>query len=127
MWGRIFRGMWRSGNRFMNDDSSSNPEILFEIVTPLGFCVRTTTEYWQFIVTVKHPIMINRLTEVQNTLSDPDEVRLSNTDAQVYLFYRNDGTKRWVCAVTRRLNGEGFLITAYRTSAIKEGEQLWQK
>ena len=51
----------------MNDDSSSNPEILFEIVTPLGFCVRTTTEYWQFIVTVKHPIMINRLTQVQNT------------------------------------------------------------
>jgi hypothetical protein len=111
----------------MNDDSSSNPEILFEIVTPLGFWVRTTAEYWQFIVTVKHPIMLNRLTEVQNTLSDPDEVRLSNTDAQVYLFYRNDGTKRWVCAVTRRLNGEGFLITAYRTSAIKEGEQLWQK
>jgi hypothetical protein len=110
----------------MSDDSS-NPETLFEVVTPLGFLVRTTAEYWQFIVTIKHPIMLNRLTDVQNTLSDPDEIRLSKMDSQVYLFYRDDGMKRWVCAVARRLNGEGFLITAYRTSAIKEGDLLWQK
>ncbi|NJP11177.1 MAG: hypothetical protein HC866_18290 [Leptolyngbyaceae cyanobacterium RU_5_1] len=71
--------------------------------------------------------MFNRLIDVQNTLSDPDELRLSKTDSQVYLFYREDGTKRWVCAVARRSNGEGFLITAYRTSAIKEGEVVWQK
>jgi hypothetical protein len=111
----------------MTDDSSSNSETLFEIVTPLGFSVRTTVEYWQFIVTIKHPIMLNRLTDIQNTLSNPDEIRLSKTEPQVCLFYRDDGTKRWVCAVARRLNGEGFLITAYRTSAIKEGESVWQK
>jgi hypothetical protein len=29
--------------------------------------------------------------------------------------------------VTKRLNGEGFLITAYRTSAIKEGIVTWRK
>lgn len=111
----------------MQNDSTSNAEILFEVATPIGFSVRTTTEYWQFIVTIKHPIMLNRLADVQATLSDPDEIRLSKTDAQVYLFYRDDGTKRWVCAVARRLNGEGFLITAYRTSAIKEGDLVWQK
>jgi hypothetical protein len=65
----------------MTDDFSSNSETLFEIVTPLGFSVRTTAEYWQFIVTIKHPIMLNRLTDVQNTLSNPDEIRLSKTDA----------------------------------------------
>jgi hypothetical protein len=111
----------------MTDDFSSNSETLFEIVTPLGFSVGTTAEYWQFIVTIKHPIMLNRLTDVQNTLSNPDEIRLSKTDTQVYLFYRDDGARRWVCAVARRLNGEGFLITAYRTSAIKEGDSVWQK
>jgi hypothetical protein len=111
----------------MTDDFSSNSETLFEIVTPLGFSVRTTAEYWQFIVTIKHPIMFNRLTDVQNTLSNPDEIRLSKTDSQVYLFYRDGGARRWVCAVARRLNGEGFLITAYRTSAIKEGDSVWQK
>ncbi len=30
-------------------------------------------------------------------------------------------------AVTRRLNDEGFLITAYQTDAIKEGESIWHK
>jgi hypothetical protein len=111
----------------MQNDSTSKAKILFEVATPIGFSVHTTTEYWQFIVTIKHPIMLNRLADVQATLSDPDEIRLSKTDAQVYLFYRDDGTKRWVCAVVRRLNGEGFLITAYRTSAIKEGDLVWQK
>jgi hypothetical protein len=111
----------------MQNDLPSNSEILFEVATPIGFSVRTTIEYWQFIVTIKHPIMLNRLADIQATLSNPDEIRLSKTDSQVYLFYRDDGAKRWVCAVTRRLNGEGFLITAYRTSAIKEGDSIWQK
>ncbi|UIE37319.1 DUF4258 domain-containing protein [Leptodesmis sichuanensis] len=111
----------------MQNDSTSSPEILFEVATPIDFSVRTTTEYWQFIVTIKHPAMLDRLVDVQNTLSNPDEIRLSKNDSQVYLFYRDDGTKRWVCAVARRLNGEGFLITAYRTSAIKEGESIWQR
>jgi len=45
----------------------------------------------------------------------------------VYLFYRLERPKRWLCAVAKRLNGEGFLITAYPTDAIKEGEQIWVK
>ncbi|WJI28450.1 DUF4258 domain-containing protein [Thermosynechococcus sp. B3] len=111
----------------MENDAIANAEILFEVTSPLGFFVRTTAEYWQFIVTIKHPVMGDRLADVQNTLSDPNEIRLSKADAQVYLFYRDDGAKRWVCTVAKRLNGEGFLITAYRTSVIKEGELLWQK
>jgi hypothetical protein len=71
--------------------------------------------------------MHNRLEDVQQTLSNPDEIRLSKSDAQIYLFYRGDGAKRWVCAVTKRVDETGFLITAYRTSAIKEGTVLWQK
>jgi hypothetical protein len=107
----------------MNDE----PEVLFEVVTPLGFSVRTTYEYWEFIVTVKHPAMQSHLAEVQEALNKPDEVRLSRTDPQIYLFYRKDGTKRWVCAVTKRLDNSGFLVTAYRTSAIKEGDLIWRR
>jgi hypothetical protein len=65
--------------------------------------------------------------DIQATLMNPDEVRLSKSDSQVFLFYRADGGKRWVCAVTKKLNGEGFLITAYRTGGIKEGTVIWQK
>ena len=102
-------------------------EILFSVETPLGFRVRTTVSYWTIITTIKHPVMLGREADVQATLRAPDEVRLSQTDEQIYLFYRFDGAKRWVCAVTKRLNGEGFLVTAYRTSGIKEGIHIWPK
>jgi len=34
---------------------------------------------------------------------------------------------RWICAVAKRLNEEGFLITTYLTDAMKEGEQIWSR
>lgn len=111
----------------MSDDALLSGEILFEVETPLGFSVRTTARYWELITTVKHPIMRDRLEAVRQTLRYPDEIHLSKGDAQVYLFYRADGQKRWVCAVTKRLDDTGFLVTADRTSAIKEGDVLWQK
>lgn len=101
--------------------------ILFEVETPIGFRVRTTVSYWELITTVKHPNMRGREADVQAVLSHPDETRLSQSDPQVYLFYRVDGEQRWVCAVSKRLKGEGFLITTYRTGAIKEGTVIWHK
>ncbi len=111
----------------MADDAPSNEKILFEVSTPLGFRIRTTVSHWELITTVKHPITRGREADTQATLNNPDEVRVSKSDTQVFLFYRTDGEKRWVCAVTKRLNGEGFLITAYRTDKIKEGTVIWQK
>jgi hypothetical protein len=104
-----------------------NDDIIFEVKTPVGFSVHTTAEYWQTIITIKHPVIRGREKDVKAALSDPDEVRLSKNDQQIYLFYRSDGAKRWVCAIARRLNGDGFLITAYRTSNIKEGIRIWPK
>lgn len=100
-------------------------DILFEVETPLGFRVRTTVRHWKLITTVKHPALQGREADVQATLCEPDEIRLSKSDPQIYLFYRADGEKRWVCTITKRLNGDGFIVTAYRTSNIKEGEHLW--
>ena len=111
----------------MSSDDLLSGELLFEIETPLGFAVRTTVSYWELITTVKHPIMRDKLEDVRQTLTSPNEIRLSKSDPQVYLFYRSDGQKRWVCAVTKRLGDTGFLMTAYRTSAIKEGDRLWPK
>jgi hypothetical protein len=108
-------------------NNSEKEAILFEVKTPLGFVVRTTVGYWNIISTVKHPIMQNRLGDVMQTLILPDEIRVSKNDEKVFLFYRGDGNKRWVCAVSKKLEIDGFLITAYRTSAIKEGILVWQK
>jgi hypothetical protein len=102
-------------------------ELLFEVDTPLGFSVRVSQSYWEFIVTVKHPTMAGMENEVQTTLREPEEVRRSRSDANVYLFYRKQNAQRWFCAVVRRLNGDGFLITTYPTDAIKAGETIWRQ
>lgn len=102
-------------------------DFLFEVMTPLGFQVRVTRDYWDLIVTVKHPAMKEREKDVIETLSNPMEIRESKSDPTVYLFYNPERTGRWVCAVTKRLNGEGFLITTYPTDAIKEGETIWHR
>jgi hypothetical protein len=102
-------------------------DILFEASTPLGFSVRVTRQYWELITTVKHPVMHARAADVQGTLQAPDEVRRSRSDASVFLFYRAERPGRWLCAVVKRLNNEGFLITTYLTDAIKEGQQLWSR
>jgi hypothetical protein len=101
--------------------------IFFEFSPPLGFRVRLTRGYWEFIVTVKHPVMRERATEVQDVLQTPDEVRQSQSDPAVFLFYRAEVPGRWVCAVAKRLNDTGFLIRTYPTDAIKEGARVWSR
>lgn len=100
--------------------------IRFEIETPLSFTVRITDAYWQKIIT-KHPDIAAIEDLVQQTLQSPDEVRQSSRDEGILLFYCLRKTQRWVVVVARRLNGDGFLITAYQTDAIKEGIMLWHK
>jgi hypothetical protein len=108
-------------------DQLSQEEVLWECFTPIGFRVRVTHNYWRLIVTVKHPVMAGRESSVRAALSMPDQVRRSRNDPSVYLFYKRESPDRWVCAVARRLDGDGFLVTTYPTDAIKEGEQVWPK
>ena len=102
-------------------------EIFFEIPTPLGFTVRVKSDYWELIVTVKHPVMRGREVDVQETLRAPDEIRRSHGDPAVHLFYRLERPGRWICAVAKRLNDDGFLITTFPTDAIKEGQRIWSR
>lgn len=98
----------------------------FEILTPLGFTVRTSEGYWQRLIT-KHPDIAELEELVQQALASPDEIRRSSRDDRVLLFYLARSEKRWVVAVARHLNGDGFLITTYQTNAIKEGESIWHR
>jgi hypothetical protein len=107
----------------MPDDS----DLLFEVMTPLGFRVRVTRAYWEIITTIKHPVMAGREADVEDTLRNPDEIRVSKRDPSVYLFYKPERIGRWVCAVAKRLDGDGFMITAYPTEEIKEGERIWPR
>ena len=99
---------------------------VFDVVTPLGFRVHCTAAQWERIVTIKHPPMRDRLNDVIETLANPDEVRRSVGDPEVLLFHRRV-LPRWVCAVAKHSDGEGFLITAYPADKIKQGAVLWRK
>lgn len=106
---------------------ADDKEILFEVMTPLGFRVRVTQGYWDLIITIKHPVMAGREKDVRNALENPDEIRQSKSDEDVYLFYKAERDKRWICAVSKQTGESGFLITTYPTDAIKEGVQVWHK
>ena len=106
----------------------ASEDWLFAVLTPLGFKVHVTRRYWHLIVTIKHPVMLGQEEKVKYALSEPEEIRLSQRDQSVYLFYRLERRERWICAVAKRENNdEGFLITTYPTDAIKEGVKLWPK
>ena len=98
---------------------------LFEVTTPLGFSVRTTAEYWS-IIEAKHPKLRGRAQAVAQLLYHPDQICQSKQDSAVYLFYCTD-QRRLLCAVAKRLDGQGFLITAYPCDKVKEGDPIWPK
>lgn len=99
----------------------------FKVKTPLSVTIRTTRDYWQRIVTTKHPSIAKYEEKVKEALKDPDEIRLSTQDPRVYLYYKNIG-KVSVCVVTDHVGrDDGYIITTYLTDRIKEGEQIYVK
>ena len=101
-------------------------DTFFEIKTPLEVTIRTTREYWNYIVTIKHPFMNGKEESVKNALFQPDEIRKSRMDDQVFLYYRREEEKLF-CAVARHTEKEGHLVTAYVTDKVKEGEVIWTR
>jgi hypothetical protein len=98
---------------------------LFEVTTPLGFSVRTTVAYWS-LIEAKHPKLRGCAPDVAQVIAAPDQVCHSRLDSAIYLFYSTHKS-RLLCAVVKRLDGEGFLVTTYPCDKIKEGERIWPR
>ena len=99
----------------------------FRVKTPLGVTVRTTKEYWNIIIKIKHPSIAKYENEVRKALRDPDQIRKSKQDPKVHLYYKSIG-KVHVCVIADHLSKtEGYIITSYLTDRIKEGEQIYVK
>jgi hypothetical protein len=111
----------------MTSVSTDADDILFEALTPAGLTVRVSRNRWRVIVGFKHPVMAGREFSVREALERPDEVRQSRIDPEVLLLCKAEATRRWTCAVAKRLADSGFLITACPTDAIKEGVRIWPK
>ncbi len=103
-------------------------EMFFQEITPLGFKVSVTKSYWEYIITTKHPHIKGMESDVIVTLKNPDFIRQSRVDRDVYLFYREieyNNKNYHMCVVTNKI--KRFIITAYITDRIKEGVQIWKK
>ena len=102
-------------------------DILFEVKTPLDAKVRTTKEYWERIINVKHPSVQPFKNEVKKTLLDPDQIRRSTKDSNVNLYYKSVGKLSLCVVVDCTAMQESYIITVYLTDRIKEGDQIYVK
>jgi len=58
--------------------------------------------------------MNGRERDVMRAMGDPDKIRESTSDLDVFLFYRLEQPRRWICAVVKRVSAtDGFLITTW--------------
>lgn len=99
--------------------------MLWKIITPLNVKIRTTKQYWDYLINVKHRVMKGKQKIVKEVLSNPDEIRKSKTDKNVFLYYKK--IDRLYCVIVRHEGKKGLLITAYPVDKVKEGEIIWIK
>ncbi|RJP57871.1 MAG: DUF4258 domain-containing protein [Deltaproteobacteria bacterium] len=100
-------------------------ETYFSVKTPLSIEVRTTVQYWEYLVTFKHPVIKNKEGIIKAALQTPDEIRQSKMDKDVFLYYKQ--FDKLYCVVAKHTGMEGFLITAYPTDKVKEGDVIWAR
>ncbi|MCX7914122.1 MAG: hypothetical protein N2511_06010 [Thermodesulfovibrionales bacterium] len=58
---------------------------------------------------------------VKSTLESPDEIRQSKIDKMFFFIIKD------LIELVKPLEKEGFLITAYPTDKVKEGNIIWVK
>ena len=98
-------------------------KYLLEVSTPIGLNIRTTQSYWS-LIQIKHPEVKGKLLLIKETLKMPDLVTRSKVDKAALLFYKKING-HWLCVVAKTNVLDSFIITAYITDKIKEGEKIW--
>ncbi|MGC9445275.1 MAG: DUF4258 domain-containing protein [Candidatus Methanospirareceae archaeon] len=103
---------------------------LFEVHAVTCVKIRTTESYWRYVMEVKHPESFKTISfetavsQVKETLSEPEVVLRGKVDPSVYLYYRRFHGYL-TCVVAKHLNAEGFILTVYRTDRQGGGEVVW--
>ena len=94
-----------------------------------GNRVRLTQERLAHIL--EHREMSGMEPRIAETLSAPERVVESLSDAEARLYYRfYVGTRvgdKHLCVVVKVLEADAFVVTAYLTDKVKKGKQLWPK
>ena len=103
--------------------------IEFGIIDRFGRKIRLSKERHNHIV--ERPEMENQDERIKETILDPEIVRESNHDPEVWLYYRfyEEGPVRgkFLVSIIKIQNGEGFIITSFYTDKVKEGAVIWKR
>jgi hypothetical protein len=77
---------------------SNEKDVLFEVMTPLGFQVRVTHAYWKLIIDIKHPVMAGREEDVRRTWKIPTK------------FARVNRMKTFICFTGQNEKSDGYVL-----------------
>ncbi len=100
-------------------------DTLFSVMTPLGFTIRTTMTYWQYVVRIKHPCMTGKEEVVKEVLKNPQKICQSSMDKTVYLYYGK--MERLYCVVAKHtISKEGFLSRLIPLIKSRKGKRYGQ-
>ncbi len=90
--------------------------------------IRLTEERLHHIL--DHSEMVDMTSQIEIVLQNPEVVRQSRSDSQVYLYYRfYEETivgAKWLCVVIKDSSDDAFIITSYLTDKLKQGLELWR-
>lgn len=90
-----------------------------------GKMITLTLERTEHILSI-HPEFIEWHELVEEILQKPCLVKRSKKDRKTLLFYKKQDNN-YIVIVVKYLNGEGFILTSYKSKNIKEGEIIWIK
>ena len=99
---------------------------MFEVISKLDKNVRLTEIQWKHISERHKEFNKNQIPKIIETLKNPDFVLFSTVENNYHyykLFRKTPVTTKYLLAVVKHLNGEGFIITIFFVQNIrKEGK-----
>lgn len=89
--------------------------------------VRLTDERLEHIR--RRPEMENQLSKIEETVKNPDEVRKSDQDPTVYLYFKKypntPVTEKYLLVVIKIETESPFIITSFFTDIIRSGKSIF--
>ena len=103
--------------------------IIFRVPSKLRKTIRLDKEKWNHVL--EHPEMKSQINRIKETVINPDLVRESTYEPSIWLFYKlytdTPVTRKYLLVVTKIINEEGFIVTAFFTDKVKKGGLVWKK
>ncbi|MDI6735263.1 MAG: hypothetical protein QME42_03555 [bacterium] len=107
---------------------------MFKIQDPQGNIITLTQECWNDHICINHTEMRHLLTEIKNTIVNPDYIYQSKSSNKTHLYfkeYRNPGLNcnYLLVVIYRRPNlRKEYVQSAYPVKTLSKGGELeWQR